>query len=242
MPRRKGGSVKADYSGVSEILVPYRRVSTREQADSGAGLGAQHTTLTHGLAMRNQRALTWDCQDKGKSGKDMNREGLDAALKLVRAGEAGGIIVSKLDRLSRSLLDFAYLMATANKEGWNIVALDLGLDLATPAGQMMAGILAVFAQFERDVISQRTKDGLAEKRAQGVRLGRPRSIDDLMLQSIVRTWYLDQNFSAVARVLNDAGSTTPHGGKMWYPATIQKIVQSQDGRAYLDELKERMAA
>lgn len=235
MPRRKGGPAKADYSRVSNILVPYRRVSTREQADSGAGLGAQHTTLTHGLAMRGQRALTWDCQDKGKSGKDMNREGLDNALKLVRAGEAGGIIVSKLDRLSRSLLDFAYLMATANREGWNIVALDLGLDLATPAGQMMAGILAVFAQFERDVISQRTKDGLAEKKSQGVRLGRPRSIDDDLLSAIVGMYRDEQNFSAVARMLNSAGLSTPHNGKKWYPATVQKIVQSQDGVKLMSE-------
>jgi DNA invertase Pin-like site-specific DNA recombinase len=236
MPRRKGGPAKADYSGVSNILVPYRRVSTREQADKGAGLGAQHTTLTHGLAMRGQTALTWDCQDKGKSGKDMNREGLDNALKLVRAGQAGGIIVSKLDRLSRSLLDFAYLMATANREGWNIVALDLGLDLATPAGQMMAGILAVFAQFERDVISQRTKDGLAEKKSQGVRLGRPRTIDDDLLGAIVGMYLSEENFSAVARMLNTAELPTPHNGKMWYPATVQKIVLSQDGQALMEEM------
>lgn len=236
MPRRKGGPVKTDYSRVNEILVPYRRVSTREQADKGAGLGAQHTTLTHGLAMRGQTALTWDCQDKGKSGKDMNREGLDAALKLVRAGEAGGIIVSKLDRLSRSLLDFAFLMATANKEGWNIVALDLGLDLRTPAGQMMAGILAVFAQFERDVISQRTRDGLAEKKAQGVRLGRPRSIDDDLLSAIVGMYQVNPNFSAVARWLNEAQHKTPHGGKQWYPASVQKILLSQDGRKLMGEM------
>jgi DNA invertase Pin-like site-specific DNA recombinase len=62
-------------------------------------------------------ALEWDCVDKGKSGKDMNRPELERALSLVRSGQAGGIIVSKLDRLSRSFLDFAYLMETARKEG-----------------------------------------------------------------------------------------------------------------------------
>ncbi len=237
MPRQKGGlkAVK-DYSGVSDILVPYRRVSTREQAIKGAGLGAQKTGISHALALRGASAYSWEFADEGKSGKDMKRENLTAALEVVRSGQAGGIIVSKLDRLSRSLLDFAYLMALANKEGWNIVALDLNLDLSTPAGKLMAGILAVFAQFERDVISQRTKDGLAEKRAQGVRLGRPRTIDDELLEAIV-TQYLEQsNFSAVARWLNEAGVQTPHNGRMWYPATVQKIVQSQDGRKLIENV------
>lgn len=241
MPRRKGGHLKAvDFDSVSTILVPYRRVSTREQAIKGAGLGAQKTNLTHGLALRGAQALSWDDKfvDMGKSGKDMKRGGLKNALDEIHAGRAGGIIVSKLDRLSRSLLDFAYLMATANKEGWNIVALDLGLDLATPAGKMMAGILAVFAQFERDVISQRTKDGLSEKRAMGVRLGRPRSIDDGLLEAIVAAWLSEENYSAVARWLNQSGLETSHGGKKWYPATVQKIVQSQDGRKLVEQFEE----
>ncbi len=237
MPRKKGSLTAAkDFSAVSQILVPYRRVSTREQAIRGAGVDAQKTAIVLGLQMHGATALTWDFVDRGKSGKNMKRENLTNALSAVRSGQAGGIIVSKLDRLSRSLLDFAYLMATANSEGWNIVALDLGLDLSTPAGKMMAGILAVFAQFERDVISQRTKDGLAEKRAQGVRLGRPRSIDDELLATIVEAYLNQANYSAVARWLNSNGWDTPHNGKMWYPATVQKVVQSQDGRKLIEQL------
>lgn len=242
MPRRKGGPVAKNLSSVSDILVPYRRVSTREQADRGAGLDAQKTAVTHGLALRGATALSWDYTDRGKSGKDMNREALRAAIAAVHEGRAGGIIVSKLDRLSRSLLDFAWLMAAANREGWNIVALDLGLDLATPAGKMMAGILAVFAQFERDVISQRTKDGLAEKRAQGVRLGRPRAIDDDLLEAIMTEFMSQNNYSAVARWLNEARIPTAHGGKMWYPASVQKVVQSQDGKRVMEQFTVESAA
>lgn len=239
MPRRKGGalSVVKDFSSVKDILVPYRRVSTREQAESGAGLAAQDTTMRLGLQMRGAVALNWDCVDKGKSGKNLQRDGLDRAIKHVLAGEAGGIIVSKLDRLSRSLLDFAFLMAKADKEGWNIVALDLGVDLATPAGKAMAGMLAVFAQFERDVISQRTRDGLAEKRTEGVRLGRRRAIDDDLLAAIIGAVHIEGGYSQAARFLNAAGTQTPHGGRMWYPATIQKIVQSQDGREFLEQFE-----
>lgn len=240
MPRRKGSSiaVKFDYGKLKDVFVPYQRVSTREQADSGAGLGAQRTAMSFGLQMRGATALNWDCVDKGKSGKNLQRSGLDAALKHVYAGEAGGIMVSKLDRLSRSLLDFAYLMAKADKEGWNIVALDLGVDLATPAGKAMAGMLAVFAQFERDVISVRTRDGLSEKRAMGVVLGRKRSISDDLLAAIIGAYHVEGGYSQAARFLNEAGTQTPHGGRMWYPATIQKIVQSQDGRAFQEQWEE----
>lgn len=241
MPRAKGYGAalgKVDYSKVSEILVPYRRVSTREQADSGAGLSAQHTVINAGLTMRGQTAHSWDCVDKGKSGKDLKRPQLTEALEIIARGEAGGLIVSKLDRLSRSLLDFAFLMAKAQKEGWNIIALDLGVDLSTPAGQAMAGMLAIFAEFERNVIRQRTRDALAEKREEGVRLGRPRTMDDDLLGAIVEHYLANPNFSAVSRWLNESRVETPHGGKMWYPSSVQKVVQSQDGRKLIEQWKE----
>ena len=79
-------------------------------------------------------------------------------------------MVAKLDRLSRSMLDFAALMNAAQKQGWALVALDLGVDTSTPYGEMMANVLATFAQFERRLISQRTKEALAQKRAAGVQL------------------------------------------------------------------------
>jgi len=70
------------------------------------------------------------------------------------------LIVSKLDRLSRSLLDFAGLMTRARDGGWNLVALDLGIDLSTPAGEFMASVMASAAQWERRLIGQRTRDAL----------------------------------------------------------------------------------
>jgi DNA invertase Pin-like site-specific DNA recombinase len=242
MPRVKGANLslvgKIDYSNLQHILVPYRRVSTREQADKGAGLDAQRTGLTFGLQLKEATALTWDCVDRGKSGKSLKRDGLDQTLKLIRAGEAGGLIVSKLDRLSRSLLDFAYLMTTADKEGWNIVALDLGVDLSTPSGKAMAGMLAVFAEFERNVISQRTKDGLAEKRDQGVRLGRPVEIQLPLLDFIVAQYLETQNYSEVARRLNESGTPTVQGGKQWYPMVVSKLVASPAGRESLERYEE----
>jgi DNA invertase Pin-like site-specific DNA recombinase len=82
---------------------------------------------------------------------------------VLREGDAKALVASKLDRLSRSMIDFTGLMATAQKQGWALVALDCAVDTTTPAGEAMANVLATFAQFERRLISQRTKDALAVK-------------------------------------------------------------------------------
>ena len=117
------------------------------------------------------------------SGKTLARPGLALALELVETRQADGIMVAKLDRLSRSLLDFASLTERSRRHNWTLIALDLGVDTSTPQGEMMANVLATFAQFERRLIGQRTKDALAVKRAQGQVLGRPRVIDQALRES-----------------------------------------------------------
>jgi DNA invertase Pin-like site-specific DNA recombinase len=137
-------------------VVAYLRVSTAEQADSGAGLEAQRAAI-HGEVERRGWMLVEVFEDAGASGKSLNgRPGLGAALEAVESDRAEGLVVAKLDRLSRSLLDFAGLMDRSHRAGWALVALDLGVDTSTPAGEMMSNILATFAQFERKLIGQRT--------------------------------------------------------------------------------------
>ena len=75
-------------------------------------------------------------------------------------------------------------MATASKQGWALVALDCAVDTTTPAGEAMANVLATFAQFERRLIGQRTREALAAKRASGVRLGRPVSLPSAVSKRI----------------------------------------------------------
>jgi DNA invertase Pin-like site-specific DNA recombinase len=148
-------------------VIGYVRVSTEEQGLSGAGLQAQRATI---LAECERRGwfLVEVIEDIGKSGKDLKREGIRAALELLAAGQASALVVSKLDRVSRSLIDFAGIMATAQKQSWALVALDVQVDTSTPSGEAMAHMLATFAQFERRLISERTKNALAQKRAAGV--------------------------------------------------------------------------
>src|SRR5205823_11817299 len=120
------------------------------------------------------------------------------ALRVLKAGDASALVVAKLDRLSRSMLDFTGLMAKAQKQNWALVALDCAVDTSTPAGEAMANMLATFAQFERRLISQRTKEALAVKRAQGVRIGRPRAMADEVVARIRREREAGRTLSAIA--------------------------------------------
>jgi DNA invertase Pin-like site-specific DNA recombinase len=91
---------------------------------------------------------------------------------------AKALVVAKLDRLSRSLVDFGSIMERARKKGWSLAALDLGVDTTTPAGEMIANAMATIAQFERHLIGERTKAALAVRKAQGAKLERPRALPE----------------------------------------------------------------
>src|SRR5437868_3907527 len=157
-------------------VVGYVRVSTSEQADGGAGLAAQRAAIINECKRRGWQ-LVEVIEDAGYSAKDMRRPGVQEALRVLAAPDASALVVAKLDRLSRSMIDFTALMGKAQKQGWALVALDCAVDTTTPAGEAMANVLATFAQFERRLISQRTREALAVKRSQGVRLGRPSTMD-----------------------------------------------------------------
>src|SRR6476469_5601654 len=164
-------------------VIGYVRVSTDEQMSSGAGLEAQRQAIVADCLRRGWQ-LVEVLEDAGYSAKDMRRPGVQEALRTLKAGEASALVVAKLDRLSRSMLDFTALMAKAQKQSWALVALDCAVDTSTPAGEAMANMLATFAQFERRLIAERTKAALAVKKAQGVQLGRPASIPDKLANRI----------------------------------------------------------
>jgi len=215
------------------IVVAYTRVSTEEQAVSGAGLDAQLASIESEIARRGWTLAT-TFTDAGVSGRSVaNRPALAAALAAVESGEAGTLVVAKLDRLSRSLLDFAELMARAQRGGWNIVALDLGIDLSTPAGEFLASVMASAAQWERRIIGQRTKDALAAKKAAGVRLGRPSEMPVDVLDRIAHARLAGQSLRSIAVDLTEAGVPTARGGVRWSFSTIQAVLVSQ---AYADRL------
>src|SRR3954463_2770787 len=159
-------------------VVAYTRVSTREQAEDGHGLDAQRAQLTAQATARGWEIVAF-CEDKGLSGASMEgRNELARAILMVETGEADALMATKIDRVSRSVRDFADLVDRAQAGKWNLVVLDLGLDLSTPMGEFAAHILCAAAQLERRMIGQRTKDGLAAAKAKGVRVGRPPGVSD----------------------------------------------------------------
>jgi DNA invertase Pin-like site-specific DNA recombinase len=205
-------------------VVGYVRVSTDEQASSGLGLDAQRAAITDECRRRGWE-LVEVFEDAGASGKRLaGRPALQDALNAVRSHEAGALVVAKLDRLSRSLLDFAALMEDARNEGWALVILDLGVDTTTPSGEMIANVMATFAQFERRLIGQRTKDALAVKKRQGVKLGRPRAVGDDVVKRIRRERKRGRSLRAIAEGLNEDRTATGHGGAKWYASTVQSVL------------------
>jgi DNA invertase Pin-like site-specific DNA recombinase len=216
---------QAHAIGDAKRVLAYVRVSTDEQKASGAGLAAQRAAI---LAECERRGwlLIDVIEDAGYSAKDLKRPGVRIALEALRAGDADALVVAKLDRLSRSMLDFAGIMAAAQKQGWGLIALDCAVDTTTPAGEAMANVLATFAQFERRLISQRTKDALAIKRAQGVRLGRPRSLPDGVVERISAERKSGRTLGAIATGLNDDNVRTAQGGAQWHPSTVAAVLKS----------------
>lgn len=211
-------------------MIGYVRVSTSEQSESGLGLEDQRRAIAAGAGSKGW-GLTW-IDDSGYSAKDLNRPGIMHALDVLRRKEADGLVVSKIDRLSRSLVDFAGLIERSKKEGWVLVALDLGVDTSTPQGEMLANVMMTFAQFERRLIGERTRAALAVLKTQGVRLGRPVALPPAVRASIGRWRAAGASAGAIAAALNASGTPTAHGGDRWYPSTVRAVLRS----LALDEL------
>lgn len=205
-------------------ILGYLRCSTEEQARSGLGLEAQRTAILQ-ECKRREWEVTWIVDD-GYTGSNVNRPGLTTALASLRNGTADTLVVAKLDRLSRSLVDFSTLMARARKEKWRLVALDLNIDMTSPSGELMANVMASFADFERKLISARTKDALQALKDRGVVLGRPRLVAPSTAERIGQWRRSGCSHQAIAQALNDQGVPTAHGGRQWWASTVRGVLAS----------------
>lgn len=215
-------------SGPLRVL-GYVRVSTDEQAESGAGLAAQRTTIEAACKARGFE-LVDIVEDAGWSGKSLERPGIIGALAQLDRHDVDGLVVAKLDRLSRSLIDFAGLMERARRRGWAVIALDLGVDTTTAAGELVANVMASVAQWERRTIGERTRAAMAEKAAAGVKIGRPRTLPDHVVARIVAERAEGRTLVAIADGLTRDRVPTARGGAVWRPSTVDGVLQSRAGR------------
>lgn len=213
-------------------MIGYLRVSTEEQASSGLGLDAQRDTI-----QRYADAQRWDMVwyvDEGLSAKSLDRPQLQAALTRLDAWpkrrDVDGIVVAKLDRLSRSVVDFAGVLEVARARRWALVAIDLGVDTSSPTGELVANLMMSVAQWERRVIGERTSAAMQAAKRAGRHMGRvsklPQATADRLLalratHTIART----------AAQLNLEGLPTATGA-LWSANTVAKAQRRLGSGAY----------
>lgn len=205
------------------LMFGYTRVSTEEQAETRNGLEAQRQTIDTTAEHRG-----WTVEhfaDEGVSGKAIGPK-LAEVLQLLASGQGDGLVVAKLDRLSRSIVNAANIIESAQAQGWSLVILDLGVDLTTAAGRMMAMNLVNFAQYERELISERTKAALAAKKRRGERIGRPRAASASVVRHIVQARQAGSTYDAIASHLQASNVLSPLGKPTWQPSTVRRIFTS----------------
>ncbi|MGH3808916.1 MAG: recombinase family protein [Pseudonocardiaceae bacterium] len=205
----------------------YVRVSTAEQGRSGLGLAAQRQRIEDQAHSRGWGELTWEV-DEGWSGKNLDRPALARLLDRITAGDR--LVVAKLDRLSRSTLDFAQLLKRSGEEGWSVVVLELDLDTGTAIGHFVVSILAAVAELERGLISERTSAALQAAKARGQRLGvGNRQMTVETLEAIVMLREVENlSMGAIAARLNQEGVPTARGGAKWHPSTVRSALRSHE--------------
>lgn len=144
----------------------YARVSTNDQQT----LPMQNRAMREYVA---RRGWTVALQVREVNSGAAKREARERLLEAARRREIDVVLVWRLDRWGRSVTDLLATLQELEHLGVDFVSLTEALDLTTPAGRAMAGLLAIFAEFEREILRERTRAGLAHARQNGKRLGRP---------------------------------------------------------------------
>jgi len=162
-------SVSTKVFGHPLRVALYARVSTHDQQT----LPLQIRTMREYAAKRNWTIVA---QIKEVGSGASQREQRSALLASARRREIDVVLVWRLDRWGRSVADLVSTLQELQHLGVGFVSLTEALDLTTPAGRAMAGLLSVFAEFERDILRERVRAGLDYARQQGKRLGRPPSV------------------------------------------------------------------
>ncbi len=146
-------------------VVIYTRVSTEEQATGGVSMSGQEHACRAWCAAFGHEVVAV-CSDPGVSGKSLERPGVREALGRIAAGEAAGLVVQRLDRLTRNVGDLGRLLDTTFK-GAALMAVAEQLDTTSAVGRFVVNILGSVAQFARESTVERINEAFAEKRRAG---------------------------------------------------------------------------
>lgn len=224
-------------------FVAYVRVSTDEQAREGVSLEAQRRRVT-AWAELQEVGLVEIISDEGLSGSTLERPGLQRALAMLRAGEVDGLVVCKLDRLTRSTRDLLALVAELFEDGSRALAsIAESVDTTTAAGRLVLTVLGALATWERETIAERTSEALRHLSAQGVKMGREgygwryteaqdgegrRVVEDVpeeraAAQRAAALRAEGLTLRAIAERLTVEGIGTKRGGR-WHAKTVRSLI------------------
>ncbi|MBF0548629.1 MAG: recombinase family protein [Candidatus Riflebacteria bacterium] len=217
----------------------YIRVSSEEQAKSGLSLSGQKRKI-EAYAKLTDIDLIKVIQDSAISAKNTEREGLQELLKAVENREIQAVIVYKLDRLSRSVIDTLNLISSFEKHNVAFHSIQEKIDTKSALGRFFLTITAAFAQMERDTISERTAFALKEKRRQGKRAGNipfgfdlasdkqtllENSNEQKAIKLILRLHSKNLSLRKIAFELAKKGLKPKHSSK-WHPKVIKSIISA----------------
>ena len=212
------------------LALGYVRASTTKQVDEGASLQTQERLIRQAAEARG-----WDIEivvEQARSaGSLRGRPALLEALERLDRGQAHALLALRLDRISRSVRDLADMLDRARRKGWSLVTVEADVDTSTPSGEFLWNVLGSAAQFERRLIGARTKEGLAQRRLEGVRLGRPPVLPEVTVRLISNLRAQGWSYARVAQHLNATGVPTAHGGRCWYRATVRRVALGQTAQS-----------
>lgn len=217
-------------------VIGYMRVSTDRQADEGTSLAAQKKQIEAYCNVYGLRVVAW-IKDPGKSGKTLKRPGIQKALRMLDDGKAEGLIVAKLDRLTRSLKDLGALLERYFRDDKALLSVGEQVDTRSATGRMVLNVITTIAQWEREQIGERVASMHAEKRARRERVGKPPY--GMRVGSDGRTLKPDrdeQSALKMIRTMRDGGESVrgiaeelnrkniPSRGKKWHATTVARIL------------------
>lgn len=205
--------------------IGYTRVSTGQQVESGLGMDAQQAAIEAEATHRGWVLLEL-ATDAGLSGSTMRRRpALRTVLDRLDRGEADVLVVAKLDRLARSVVDLGAVLTRARRHGWALVALDLGVDTSTSTGELVANVMMSVAQWERRRIGERVADTHGQRRRRGLRAGEPPRLPDDVRRRIAAEVDAGRPLRTIADGLA-ADGIPPLRGTDWHPSTIRHVARS----------------
>lgn len=222
--------------------VGYARVSTEEQASTGCSLEAQVSKIGSFAALYDVE-LVEVVSDAGQSAKNLNRPGLQRVLRMLGDGTADGIVISKLDRLTRSVRDWATLIDQYFAKHASLLSVDDRIDTQTAAGRVVLNLLVAISQWEIECIQERTSTALKYKQKQGIHVGAPpfgyRVIeghlveDEAELRAVTLALQYRKQMMPYADIADEfirLAIPSKRAGQ-WRPETIRQIVKRyQEGR------------